>query len=654
MTPRLARFFPVLLGAGLVAAVILAYQPVWHGGWLWEDDIYITQNRLLTSPDGLFRTWFSQDAPSQYFPLVYTVFRLEHALWGFNPAGFHWTNILVHAASGLLLWQILKRLSVPGAWLGALLFALHPVQVESVAWVSELKNVLSLFCSLLSVLAWIGFVQEHARRRWLYYVLALLAFSMALFSKTTACTLPAALLLILWLKKEPLTRARWAQVLPFFGLALGMGMLTMWWERHHIGTGGEAFGFGPLERVLIASRAVWFYAAKLIWPADLCFSYSRWVINPADPLAYLWLFAGALACVFVYLARSRLGRGPEVALAFFVATLAPLLGFVMLFTFWYSFVADHYQYVACIGPLALLAAFLAAGFCRRKPLLGQLLGAVLVLVLGTLTWQRAHAFQNLEALWRDTVSKNPGSLLAHRNLGRTLMTQGRLDEAAEQFRQALRADPTDVNSLLGLGNVMVAGGKDDAAIECYRQALQINPDSPEAHVNLAVILANHGKVDEAIEHNRKAIALNPTHLTARVNLAVALAGQGHYEEALEQYRIALRHNPDHVLTHVNMAIALTAMGRTAEAREHYQLASAKLGEMGLVLAQQQQWEEAKARYREALRFDPQNAQIHCRLAAVLQHQGNYSAAREQYAEALRLNPGNAEAERGLGELGRTQ
>jgi hypothetical protein len=362
------RFFPTsrdrnwFFGVFLFVAVIIAYQPVWQAGFVWDDDKYVTNNPLLSAPDGLKRIWFSMDSPSQYFPLTYTTFRLEHALWGFNSADYHWVNILLHAANALLVWQLLKRLSVPGAWLAAAIFALHPVQVESVAWIAELKSVLSLLFILLALLSWIEFVQEQPKRLWRWYGWTLVFYALALFSKTTACTLPAALLIILWLKEKRIGWLRLAQVVPFLAMGFGTGLLAIWWERFHQGTQGGKISLGWLERVLVASRAVWFYAGKLVWPSNLIFSYPRWTINPVDPFAYGWLVAGVGLCVAIVFVRRFVGRSVEVAALFFVVTLSPLLGFIMLYTFRYSFVADHYQYAACIGFFALAAAGITAAF----------------------------------------------------------------------------------------------------------------------------------------------------------------------------------------------------------------------------------------------------------------------------------------------------
>src|SRR5947207_13341839 len=365
--PRWRVYLFLLL---LATVTILAYRPAWHGGFLWDDDAYVANNELLTAPDGLRRIWFSFESPSQYFPLVYTTFRIERALWGLNPFGYHWVNLLLHVANALLVWRLLVRLKVPGAWLASAIFALHPVQVESVAWITERKNVLMGFFFLLTLRGWIEFVDEQTKRRWLYYGLALVLYALALFSKTTACTLPAALLLILWLQGQRINQRRLLQLVPFVVLALGMGLLTVWWERYHQGTHGPMFAISPLERLLIASRAILFYLGKLFWPSNLTFIYPRWHIAPNNLPNYApFLGIGGLGAA-IYLTRRYLGRGVENAMLFFGATLGPVLGFIMLYTFRYTFVADHYQYLASIGPITLVcagAANLAIMYIRTLP-----------------------------------------------------------------------------------------------------------------------------------------------------------------------------------------------------------------------------------------------------------------------------------------------
>ena len=643
-----------ILGFILFVAVVMAYQPVWHAGFIWDDDVYVTENKLLTSPDGLQRIWFSTDSPSQYFPLVYTSFRLERHLWGLNPAGYHWVNILLHAGNALLLWLLLHRLNIRAAGLAAALFALHPVQVESVAWITERKNILSLFFCLLTLLAWNAFVTRRSQRPGVFYLLALCAYPLALFSKTTACTLPVAMLLLLWLKSDPIDWRRLMQVAPFFILGVGMGLLTLWWERYRVGTSGGIFAMSPLVRLLVACQGVWFYLGKLLWPVHLTFSYPRWIINPADPTAYLWIFVGIILCIALFFARRILGRGPETAALFYLATLSPLLGFVMLYTFRYTFVADHYQYAACIGPLTLFAAglsFFAARFKGRQMMLEAFSGVVLLIVLGTMTLHQANAYKDVESIWRDTIAKNPGSWLAHSNLGRRLLQKGEYQEAMIEYQEALRINPRDVDTLVFLGNTLLNQGKADEAFSYYERALEINPDNPEAHVNLAVILANRGRTEEAIEHDRKALQLNPKLLGARLNLAVGLVRIGRFEEALEHYRQALVINPNQPLTHINLAIALTALGKTNEASEQYIEAATAVNKHVDTLLQQGRVPEAIGQLTEATHRIPDNAQAHCRLAGLLARQGRREEAKSHFLEALRIQPGLKEAEQGLRSLG---
>ncbi|HEX4119129.1 MAG TPA: O-GlcNAc transferase, partial [Verrucomicrobiae bacterium] len=412
----------LVLGALLSVCVALAYQPAWNAGFIWDDDVYVTNNHLLTAPDGLRRIWLSLDTPSQYFPLVYTVFRVEHHLWGLASAGYHCVNILFHAANAILLWGLLRRLKIPGAWLGAALFALHPVQVESVAWVTELKNVLSLFFCLLAVRAWLEFADDRPHP-WLWYGAAFVCQLLALFAKTTACTLPAVLFLTLWIQRKPINLRRILQIAPFLLAGVGMGIVTVWFERHHQYAVGETFAIRPLARLLIASRAVWFYLGKLIWPVNLSFSYARWHIDPANPLAYIWLVCGVLATAAILALRRFAGRGPETAMLFYVAVLSPLLGLIMEYTFRYSFVADHYQYAACIGPLALAAAGIDKFVVRagRSLLLRPVTYALLLGILGTLTWRQCRIYDNSETLWRATLERSPGSTIARNNLSQVLL-----------------------------------------------------------------------------------------------------------------------------------------------------------------------------------------------------------------------------------------
>ena len=551
------------------------YQPAWNGGFIWDDDAYVTNNELLTAPDGLRRIWFSLDSPSQYFPLVYSTFRIEHALWGLNPTGYHWVNLLLHVANALLVWRLLARLHVPGAWLAGAIFALHPVQVESVAWITERKNVLMGFFFLLTLLAWVAFVDERTKRRWCFYGLALILYVLALSAKTTACTLPAALLLILWLQKKPISWQRILQVVPFFFLGLGVGLVTVWWERYHQGTSRTLFAFlSPIERILIASRAVWFYLSKLIWPSNLTFIYPKWNISPAHPLDYAWLLAGIALCAVIYFVRRYVGRSVEVAAAFFLATLSPVLGFIMLYTFRYTFVADHYQYLASIGPIALASAGvakLADNFKRRRPLILSV-AVCLIVTLALLTWRQAAMYGDIEALWRTTLARNPSCWMAHNNLGIVLFQKGNSDEAIDHYRTTLEMQPDFWDADYNLGIALLKKGQVDEAIVHCSKAVTIAPNDPDAQVALGNALLQKERIDDAIVHYQKALSMRPDYFLAQHSLSHAFLEKGEIDAAISHCRAALLIQPENADAHTNLAIALDEKGQTAEAVQNYEKA----------------------------------------------------------------------------------
>ncbi len=570
-----ARGRALIFGVVLAAVTILAYQHAWHGGFLWDDDAYIINNELLTAPDGWQRIWFSLDSPSQYFPLTYSTFRIEHALWGLNTTGYHWINLLLHVGNALLVWAVLRRLKVRGAWLAAAIFSLHPVQVESVAWITERKNVLMGFFFLLTLLAWIAFVDERTRRQWILYCLALIFYVLALSAKATACTLPAALFLILWLQKKPITIRRLMQIVPFVVLGVGFGLLAVWWERYHQGTNRDVFTFlSPIERILVASRAVWFYLSKIFWPSNLIFIYPRWNISPSDLRNYIWLLAGIGASVAIYFLRRHLGRSVEVAAAFFVATLGPVLGFIMLFTFRYTFVADHYQYLACIGPVALASAgivSLADKFTQYRAVIVS--SALLVVAsLGTLTWRQAAMYTDMETLWRTTLAKNPECWMAHTNLGLVLLQKGKIDDGIAQYRAALRMQPDSWDAEYNLGTALLGKAQVDEAIVHCERAVRMRPTDPDAQVCLGNALFQKGRVDEAIAHYQEAMTARPDHFLARYSLGHALLEKGELDGAIQVCRSALLLRPSDVDCHTTLAIALEEKGNPVEAIQHYQKA----------------------------------------------------------------------------------
>ena len=515
----------LLAGAiAIVAGCFAAYIPAIRGGFVWDDDLYVTDNAALTAPDGLRQIWFPKaPQPPQYVPLVYTTicttFWIEHQLWGFNPAGYHAVNVAIHCINALLLWLVLRRLSMPWAWLASAIFALHPVNVESVAWITERKNVLMAFFGLLMVLCWVEYVfgNKHGRKAILLYAGSLLFCALANLSKATACTLPAALVLILWLKRSPVTVKRLLEIVPYVAIGFGTGLLVIWREQR-LGTGSLNLGLQAADKLIIAGHALWFYLWKLVWPVNLAFSYPRWNIDAHSVWQYGWPVASALVLVCAWIWRKRLGRGVVTAILFFPAMLFPMLGFFPLYTFIYTFVADHYQYLACIGPVALVAAGGAALFGRSgknaRFVIASAAG-VLLLTLGILTWRQCEAYTSADTLWVDTLKKNPDSWLAHGDLAGSLYRQRKFDEAlphldrllelAQYVKKVYPLAYSDAYYCKGL--IFTAKGRPEDAAEQYRKSLEVDDNSALVHYLLANILAKQGKIEEATAHYRHGLEI---------------------------------------------------------------------------------------------------------------------------------------------------
>jgi tetratricopeptide (TPR) repeat protein len=564
-------------GLLLVVAVLIAFGPTLLAGFVWDDDIYVTKDALLTSPGGLWKMWFSLDTPSQYFPLTYTALYVEHALWGLNPAGYHLVNILLHAVNALLVWRVLTRLRIPGALLAAGIFALHPVTVESVAWVSELKNVLMCLFFMLSILAWIDFVERPGKTRWLYYALSLVFCALSLFAKTTACTLPAALLLILWMKKVPIDWRRLAQVLPHLVMGVCLGLISMWWEKHHQGSYGKAFHIPWAERFLIASHALWFYAGKVFWPAHLTVNYRLWNVSASSPACYIWPAATALMAALIWWIRRWSGRGLETGVLFFAATLAPMLGFFMLYTFVYSYVADHYQYVACIGLIALAAAGIELVLGRipgKAQVVRIVVYNILLLTLGTLTFLQCGIYASEETLWSATLRENRDSWLALGNLGAELSKDGQMDAAISDYRRALDLNPNFLGINYDMGVCYFSMGRLDDAIQAYRRELQLDPSNDIAHNNIGKALEQQGHWNEAVAEYQTALAIDPNSGAANDNLGMALLKLGRLDDAIAHLQKAVEIEPAFVGEQDCLGLAYAKKGRQPDAINHFENAVA--------------------------------------------------------------------------------
>lgn len=552
----------------IVLLTVIAYIPAIEGGFVWDDDKYLTENPTLTSLSGLVQIWLQPRSTPQYYPLVFTTFWVEYRLWGLDPKGYHGVNVVLQALNAVLLWIALKRLKVPGAWLAAALFALHPVHVESVAWVTERKNVLSGFFYLASALCLLRFfrvgdVEVQAPARWRWYGLGLLLFICALLSKTVTFSLPVAMMLLLWWKRGRVDRRELGALAPFLILGAAFGSWTAWLERHHVGAEGAEWHFSLVEHVLVAGRALWFYVGKLIWPANLIFTYPRWEID--SRIWWLYAFpAGVIVAVSVlWSIRRRIGRGALVGVLYFIVTLFPALGFFAVYPFRFSYVADHFQYLASIGLIALAVAALAQGASHLPPFSrnsAYLSGFLLMLVLSALTWHQSHVYKDIETLWRDTIKKNPAAWHRHYDLATILAWKGKLDEAITHYREALRLMPDYADGHNNLGIALFRKGETTQAMQHFTEALKLKPNHSEAHYNLATLLAAQGRGDEARRHFSEHLEIRPDHADAHYNLGLVLGKAGEFEEASRHFAEALRIKPDHEEARRNLEVALRLLG----------------------------------------------------------------------------------------------
>lgn len=556
-------------------AALLAYLPALRGGFIWDDDGHVTRPDLR-SLGGLARIWTEPGATQQYYPFLHSAFWIEHRLWGDAPLGYHLLNVLLHATAACLFVAVLRKVAVRGALLAGFFFALHPVCVESVAWISEQKNTLSAVFYLLAALAYLRFDE---RRRPRDYAAGLGLFLLAVLSKTVTATLPAALLVVFWWRRGKLSWRRDAvPLLPWFALAALGGGTTAWVERRFIGAQGAVFGLSLAQRVLIAGRVVWFYLGKLLWPSGLIFMYPRWTIDAGDPAAWLPL-AGLLlaAAVLALLARSGLGwaRAALAAGLIYVGTLFPALGFIDVYPFRYSFVADHFQYLASLGVIALAAAAAVALARRLAPAARGALAGLLLAALAVLSFRQARAYAGPDELYRATLARNPGSWLAHNNLAARLLTAGRadiaagrireaagvLDEAVAHYREALRYDRTDPEAHDNLGLALAAEGRGAEAIAEFEAALRMNPALGQAHYNLGLALVEARRVDEGIAQYREAMRLSPERAEIHNNLGAALAVAGRLPEAAAEFARAVQLQPDYPDAQRNLALANRMLGR---------------------------------------------------------------------------------------------
>lgn len=561
---------PICLGLILLTTFVV-YLPALPGGLISDDPANLTRPELQ-SLGGLYRIWFEPGATAQYYPLVHTAFWLEYKLWGHSFADYHLVNVLWHSLSVVLVYLILARLQVPGALLAAAIFALHPIMVESVGWMTEQKNTLSTVFYLSAMLAYLNF--DESRRRASYF-LSLALFAPALLAKSATVTLPVAMLIIFWWKRGTLAWRRdiWPLV-PFFLLSAASGLMTVWVERRFVGAQGDDFELNYLQRGLLAGRGVWFYLGKLVWPTHLSFTYLRWTIDPSQWWQWIFPIAALIATLVLWAIRGR-WRAPLAGWLFYCGTLFPILGFLNLYMFLYTFVADHLQYLASLGMIVLASAGIALGLERVSISTRRVGAALCVLLLATfaaLSWRQSHLYGDTIKLYRNTLVNNPDCWIAHHNLGSELQAKQKYEEAIAHYQAALRIRPAFAMSRNNLGNALLQAGRFREAVVHLEYAAKLKPDYGMVHNSLAAALIALGKLPQGIEQYRLALACNPNDAEAHANLANVFAAVGDANEAIAHYNESIKRQPDRADLHTNLANVLRQSGQIKAAIEQYRLA----------------------------------------------------------------------------------
>jgi len=644
-----------LLAAVLVGLTLASYRPALSGGFVWDDDNSLTRNPLMQSASGLRQFWWST-APADYWPVTESIFWLEWRAWGERPAGYHAINLGLHLASCFLLWSILDRLRISGAWLAAVLFALHPVNVESVAWIAELKNVLAMGFYLGALRAFLNggwtssaTANRWGRNEWQSYLAALLLFLLALLSKGSAVVLPLVVLgLIRW--HRPLQRGDTGLLAPFFALGAGLALVNVWFEGHRFGPGEVIRHAGGLERVLGAATAVWFYLSKALLPVGLSFVYPLWRIDLRNPLWYLPL-AAAIGLTFLLAARSR----PLFwAWMYFCVALIPVMGFADTFFMQFSLVADHYQYLALAG-VAALAGYGWHYWRLHAAAVANVVAASAIGACALLTWRQAGNYRDAITLYRATIKANPGCSLACYNLGVALLAEDRPAEAAASFEQGLRSDPGSIGGHLNLGNALRSLGRRNEALAQYRLTWKLQPTDAEAHYNAGIILGEEGRLADAAAEYRVALGLQPGYAEARVNLAMTLRDAGHVPEAVTEFRRAQKLRPGSAEISNDLGIALADEGDLVSAIAEMRRALAlrpdfpeAQNNLGNLLRQEGQAAEAQIHYERAVELKPDYAEARCNFGSLLVSQGRMTEGIEQLRRALRSHPDYPEALDSLG------
>ena len=626
MSHRKTLYIQIL---AIVLLTSIFYYPSLTNDFIWDDDDYILNNFSIQHPQGLKDIWFSYKTP-QYYPVVFTSFWIEYHTWGARPLGYHVINLLFHIFNALLIYAILLKLYKTLAFPVALLFALHPVHVETVAWITERKNIYGAFFYLLAVWFYIRFFESKHRRD---YALSFLSFVLALLSKSITVTFVVVPLLIRWWQQKRLEKADVFNLIPFGLIGLLAGLNTVYLEIARVGAKGSNWSLPLLGHLVLPGKIILFYITKLVAPFKLMFFYPRWNIDPSNPWQWLPVCLVLALLTLLYIYKEKIGRGALATFFFFTASLFPALGFFNVYPMMYSYVADHFQYIASIGMILFLCGAAEFAFARlvlprvslstkqRQTTLWLTLGAV-SLIFGVHVISYSPVFENRETLFVDVIQKNPQAWMAHNNLGMVYITKGEISKAMDHYRETLKIKPDDCVAHTNMGNIYRDQGLWEKAKTAYETCLQADPTYPTAYNNLGLLYVHSGDLQQAQELFEKAAALDPMANDAHLNLGRLFLQQKRYKESLTHFKKTLEIHPYDKGAYL---------------------------QMGMLYAQRGETKNAERAFQKVLQIDPNNIHAHNNLGLLYRKENRLPAATDHFRKAVQLAPDFIQARYNLGE-----
>lgn len=699
---------PWFLGAALLLITLAVYWPLVHAGYIWDDAGWVYRNPVMRHWNGLWLIWFKFDATIQYYPLTFTWFFAQYRFWGSDAMGYHIVSILMQGTAGIVLWRVLRRLGLRWGWLAAVIFAIHPVQTDTVGWVAEQKNLLSgvlYFAAILFYLRFIGFengdnkaVEPVSFHRWPYYLIAIGFFILALLAKTAVCSLPVVLLVLIWWKRNRLTWRDLILTVPLFCIGLAMGLVTIYAERHQSGAHGHAFHFTLAQRTIIAGKDIWFYLGKLVWPHPLLEIYPRWQVAQRGGWEWFYPLSVMVALGTLGLLRHRIGRGPLAAALFFCVSLFPTLGFISFYTMVYTFVADHYQYIACIGPIVLLVEGLGQGYeqlsvrLRMKttivgpagttskigpPMSFCVVASAAVVTLGILSHRQSEVYVPPEHVWQHVLKYDPSNWAAMDNLASYDFSIGAYSRALALYQRAEHTKGGNnylVHQDMGDYDFQVLRNYSAAAAE-YRQSLTLENHNLLVIRHLVDCYKRLGQWRRAMMDLQRGEALYPRSARLHFEIAGLLSGAGEYAPAVREYQEVVRLEPHNTMAQYDLAVTLDKLGHPKQALRHYHHAIQISPRFALAhfmygqdLLKLQRPADAAAEFREALALGRSHikmlilrggkpplavwlnqAIVHQALGYAMAAMGNPQAARKQRQRAKQIRAMHGLSPAGTGQ-----